>query len=101
MLGVYENKCVCVPEKSRFNKNIAVYGASGSMKTRSFCINRIMQAAARKGGGESLIICDPKSELYEMTSEYMRSKGYTVRVFNLVSPENSDSWNCLSEVNGD
>lgn len=101
VLGVYDNKCVCVPEKSRFNKNIAVYGASGSMKTRSFCINRIMQAAARKGGGESLIICDPKSELYEMTSEYMRSKGYTVRVFNLVSPENSDSWNCLAEVNGD
>ena len=25
---------VCVPEESRLNKNIAVYGASGSMKTR-------------------------------------------------------------------
>lgn len=44
------------------NGNLAVYGASGSMKTRSFCMNRILQSAAR---GESLIICDPKSELYE------------------------------------
>ena len=67
------------------------------MKTRSFCMNRILQSAAR---GESLIICDPKSELYEKSSEYMRDLGYTVRVFNLVSPENSDSWNCLKEIEG-
>ena len=79
------------------NGNLAVYGASGSMKTRSFCINRILQSAAR---GESLVICDPKSELYEKSSEYMRDLGYTVRVFNLVSPENSDSWNCLKEIEG-
>lgn len=98
VLGIYGNKYVCVPKESRLNKNIAVYGASGSMKTRSFCINRILQAAA---GGESLIICDPKSELYEKTSEYLRGKNYTVRVFNLVSPENSDSWNCLEEIEGD
>ena len=79
------------------NGNLAVYGASGSMKTRSFCMNRILQSAAR---GESLIICDPKSELYEKSSEYMRDLGYTVRVFNLVSPENSDSWDCLKEIDG-
>ena len=30
----------------------------------------------------------------------MRDLGYTVRVFNLVSPENSDSWNCLKEIEG-
>ncbi len=79
------------------NSNLAVYGASGSMKTRSFCMNRILQGVSR---GESLVICDPKSELYEKSSEYLRNKGYTVRVFNLVNPENSDSWNCLSEVEG-
>ncbi|MDE7354261.1 MAG: type IV secretory system conjugative DNA transfer family protein, partial [Acetatifactor sp.] len=26
--------------------------------------------------------------------------GYTVRVFNLINPENSDSWNCLAEIDG-
>ena len=67
------------------------------MKTRSFCVNRILQAAVR---GESLIISDPKSELYEKSSEYLRDQGYCVKVFNLVNPENSDSWNCLSEVEG-
>ena len=97
VLGMLDRKFVCVPEKTRLNSNLAVYGASGSMKTRSFCMNRILQGVAR---GESLIICDPKSELYEKSSEYLRDKGYTVRVFNLVNPENSDSWNCLAEVDG-
>lgn len=95
VLGMLDGKFLCIPEKTRMNGNLAVYGASGSMKTRSFCMNRILQSAAR---GESLIICDPKSELYEKSSEYMRDLGYTVRVFNLVSPENSDSWNCLKEI---
>lgn len=97
ILGLLDNKIICVPEETRLNSNMAVYGASGSMKTRAFCMNRILQSAARR---ESLIICDPKSELYEKSSAYMRELGYCVRIFNLVSPENSDSWNCLSEIDG-
>lgn len=93
---------ISLPEDTRINSNLAVYGASGSMKTRSFCMNRILQATVRgeNGDGESLIICDPKSELYEKSSEFLRSRGYCVKVFNLVSPENSDSWCCLAEVEG-
>lgn len=34
ILGTLNGKYVCVPEESRLNKNIAVYGAGGSMKTR-------------------------------------------------------------------
>ena len=97
VLGMLDNKAVCIPENPHINGNLAVYGSSGSMKTRSFCVNRILQAAVR---GESLIISDPKSELYEKSSEYLRDQGYCVKVFNLVNPENSDSWNCLSEVEG-
>lgn len=97
VLGMLDNKAVCIPENPHINGNLAVYGSSGSMKTRSFCVNRILQAAVR---GESLIISDPKSELYEKSSEYLRDQGYCVKVFNLVNPENSDSWNCPSEVEG-
>lgn len=97
ILGELDGQVVCVPEKTRFNGNMAVYGASGSKKTRAFCVNMILQCAASK---TSLVICDPKSELYEKTSEYLRSRGYTVRVFNLVTPSASDSWNCLSEIQG-
>lgn len=97
ILGELDGQVVCIPENTRFNGNIAVYGASGSKKTRAFCVNMILQCAAR---GNSMVITDPKSELYEKTSEYLRNKGYTVRVFNLVTPSASDSWNCLSEIEG-
>ena len=60
-------------------------------------MNMILQSVARRS---SLIICDPKSELYEKSSEYLRDQGYTVKVFNLVTPAASDSWNCLSEIEG-
>lgn len=65
ILGKLNGKAVCLPYKTRMNKNIAVYGASGSMKSRAFARNMIFQCVAR---GESLIITDPKSELYESMS---------------------------------
>lgn len=103
ILGKLDGKAVCLPYETRMNKNIAVYGASGSMKSRAFARNMILQCVARgqNGGcGESLIITDPKSELYESMSAYLESEGYTVKCFNLVNPENSDSWNCLMEIGG-
>ena len=68
-----------------------------SMKSRAFARNMIFQCVAR---GESLIITDPKSELYESTATYLENTGYIVKSFNLVNPENSDSWNCLGEIGG-
>ena len=66
VLGTLDGKAVCIPENPRINGNLAVYGSSGSMKTRSFCMTRILQAVIR---GESLLISDPKTELYEQFSE--------------------------------
>lgn len=97
ILGKLNGKAVCLPYKTRMNKNIAVYGASGSMKSRAFSRNMIFQCVAR---GESLVITDPKSELYESMSVYLEKEGYAVQTFNLVNPENSDSWNCLMEIEG-
>ena len=97
ILGEIDGEVICVPLKTRFNGNLAVYGASGSKKTRAFCMNMILQSADRRS---SRVICDPKSELYEKSSAYLRDQGYTVKVFNLVTPSASDSWNCLSEIEG-
>lgn len=98
ILGELDGKLICLPRDSPMNKNIAVYGASGSMKSRAFCRNAIFQSVKR---GDSIICTDPKSELYEDMSEYLRDSGYTVRVFNLVDPEHSDAWACLREIEGD
>lgn len=97
ILGKLNGKAVCLPEKTRMNRNVAVFGASGSMKSRAYARNVVFQCVMR---GESLIITDPKSELYADLCLYLQENGYTVRVFNLINPENSDSWNCLAEIGG-
>ena len=39
------SKAVCLPYQARMNKNIAVYGASGSMKSRAFARNMIFSVS--------------------------------------------------------
>lgn len=97
ILGLLYGKAVCLPENTRMNRNVAVFGASGSMKSPAYARNVVFQCVAR---GESLIITDPKSELYGDLCNYLIANGYIVRVFNLINPENSDSWNCLAEIEG-
>lgn len=119
LLGLYNDKPLFLPRDTFMNKNIAVFGASGSMKSRAFVRNYIFQATRRMNGyaaklndktagiteimarGESLVITDPKSEIYEDMAEFLKTEGYDVKVFNLVSPQNSDSWNCIADIEGD
>lgn len=80
---------------NKLNHHIAVFGASGTMKSRALARNLIMQASVR---GESIIITDPKGELYEDCAPLLREKGYDVKMFNLNEQKHSDSWNCLAEL---
>ncbi|KHD38165.1 conjugal transfer protein TraG [Clostridium acetobutylicum] len=91
----FRNKMVILPKDTFFNKNIAVFGASGSMKSRSFVRPNIMQISELN---QSMIITDPKGEIFESMSEFLRDMGYTVKVFNLVNMRNSDRWNPLGEI---
>lgn len=97
ILGVDTNsgKIISLPLNSRLNKHTAIFGASGTGKSRCFARNQISQCALR---GESIIVTDPKGELFATASMYLRKKGYKVKVFNLVNPKFSDSWNCLHEI---
>lgn len=97
ILGKRGDQVLSLRENSRMNDNVIVYGSSGSRKSRSYVRNRVFQAVVRR---ESLIITDCKGEIYEM-SDYLQAHGYTIRVFNLVNPECSDSWDCLGEIHGD
>lgn len=98
ILGEYKGKAVCMPKDTRLNRHIAIFGASGTMKSRAVIRNALFQALKR---GESVIITDSKAELYADTSEMYRKAGYEVKIFNLVTPEHGDSWNCMSDLNGD
>lgn len=95
ILGKEGNNIVSLPLETHYNKHIAVFGASGTGKSRTFVRNNILQLSRT---GQSIIITDPKGEIYRDTSEYLKSIGYTVKIFNLTNPWNSDRWNPLGEI---
>lgn len=98
ILGEHKGNVICLPKDTKLNRHIAIFGASGTMKSRAIIRNALFQAIKRN---ESVVITDPKGELYSDTAEMFRSEGYEVKVFNLVHPEHSDSWNCMSDLHGD
>lgn len=80
------------------NKHVAVFGASSSGKTFSYVKPFCIQAVRCR---ESLIITDPKGELYEDTVQYFKDSGYVVRRFDLKNLALSDGWDILKEIRGD
>lgn len=67
-----------------------VIGATGSGKTQ-MVINPLVNILAKKG--ESMIITDPKGEIYEKNGELLRNLGYDVIVVNFRDPKNGSCWN--------
>lgn len=98
ILGEMNGGVICMPKDTGLNRHIAVFGASGTRKSRGVIRPALFTAIKR---GESVVITDPKSELYNDTANLFRDNGYIVRVFNLVTPGHGDSWNCMSDLNGD
>ncbi|MEQ2595596.1 type IV secretory system conjugative DNA transfer family protein [[Clostridium] symbiosum] len=94
-LEMMSGNVLSLPVDSKLNRNIAVCGSQGSMKSRAFARNMILQCVRR---GESMFITDPKSELYEDMVAYLKAQRYTVRQWNLIDLENSDAWDCLAEI---
>jgi type IV secretion system protein VirD4 len=72
-----------------------ILGSTGSMKTRVFVIPTIYSLAQ---AGEDMVISDPKGEIYDRTSGFLKKKGYDIRTINLRDMEHSDSWNPLLEA---
>lgn len=69
-----------------------VMGATGSKKSRLIIMPTVRILA---DAGESMIVSDPKAEIYERTSGYLKQKGYNISVINLRNPSIGDSWNPL------
>lgn len=72
-----------------------ILGSTGSKKTRLFCMPLLNILAH---ANESMIITDPKGELLEKNSGYIKSKGYDIQVLNFREPEKSNMyWNPLAK----
>jgi type IV secretion system protein VirD4 len=72
-----------------------ILGATGSMKTRVFVMPTVYTLGL---AGENMVISDPKGEICEKTSGWLKAQGYDVKIFNLREPSHSDCWNPLYEA---
>ena len=70
-----------------------VIGSSGSGKTR--CVVKPLVNILAKND-ESMIITDPKGEIYQESAGYLKSLGYNVVVLNFREPSRGNAWNPLA-----
>lgn len=73
--------------RHRRNLNILVIGGSGAGKTRFFALPNILNA------NSSFIILDPKGEILRTTGNVLKSKGYKIKVLDLLHMERSHCYN--------
>ncbi len=74
-----------------------VIGATGSGKTTTF-INPMIQLLAATSAGSSMIMTDPKGELFDLHSKYLQSRGYKVLLLDLRDTYTSSRWNPLEGI---
>lgn len=74
-----------------------IIGATGSGKTTTF-INPMIQILGESSAGSSMIMTDPKGELFQMHSQKLKAKGYKVMVLDLRDPYSSYRWNPLEDI---
>ena len=70
-----------------------IIGASGSGKTQ--CImHTLIKILTKKG--ESMVVTDPKGELFEESADMMKKRGYKVILINFRDPKYGEAWNPFS-----
>ena len=70
-----------------------IIGATGSGKTQNVVFPMIKVLAK---AGESMVLTDPKGELFENTGEMLRKKGYNIIVLNFRDPQKGNAWNPMT-----
>ncbi|MBQ8193265.1 MAG: type IV secretory system conjugative DNA transfer family protein [Bacilli bacterium] len=70
-----------------------VMGATGSGKTVIVAKPMIKLLAKHN---ESMILTDPKGELYEETAELLKAEGYNIITLNFREPGHGNAWNPMS-----
>ena len=69
-----------------------VIGATGSGKTQNTILPTIKVLAKK---GESVVVTDPKGEIYEKAGGLLKKNGYKIILLNFRNPQNGNTWNPL------
>ena len=72
-----------------------VIGGSGAGKTRFFVKPNLMEANC------SFLVTDPKGETLRAVAPLLLQKGYVIKVFDLIDPSHSDSFNAFAYIKDD
>ena len=70
-----------------------IIGTTGSGKSECV-VKPQVNVLAKKG--ESMIVTDPKGELYKYCGSYLKEQGYNIIVLNFRDPEDGNAWNPLT-----
>lgn len=70
-----------------------IIGATGSGKTEGFVHPQVHSLAKAR---ESMIITDPKGEIYEKNSLMLKDLGYQIVLLNFRDPQNGSAWNPMT-----
>ena len=70
-----------------------IIGTTGSGKSECV-VKPQVNVLAKKG--ESMIITDPKGELYKYCGSYLKEQGYNIIILNFRDPEDGNAWNPLT-----
>ncbi|MEK6189793.1 MAG: type IV secretory system conjugative DNA transfer family protein, partial [Carnobacterium alterfunditum] len=96
ILGMEEDELFIIhPESNLDNRNVLVVGSSGSSKGQAFVINNIINNKS-----QSIVVTDPKGELYGLTADIKRDQGYQVEQIDFLNLKGS-RYNPLDYVDND
>jgi len=70
-----------------------IIGSTASGKTESI-VQPMVKTLAK--AGESMIITDPKGEIYERNATELKEKGYNIILLNFRNPQNGNCWNPIT-----
>lgn len=70
-----------------------IIGSTGSGKTQCFILPTLKILAK---AGESIIVTDPKGEIYHKTAGMLKDKGYKIILLNFREPQRGNSWSPFS-----
>lgn len=96
ILGKLGKDYIIQPTESKPNRNIMIMGDPGSAKTQGFVITNVLNETEN-----SIVVTDPKGEVYEYTADFKARQGYEVHVINFSKMNHSDRYNPLDYVNSD
>ena len=74
-----------------------VVGTTGSGKTTGF-VDQNIAILSEFGTRPSMVITDPKKELYEKHANHLKQQGYKVSVVDLREPYSSEKWNPMNTL---